>query len=325
MLQRSFGVGVLVLVTLAACSSSSSSDASGGPAADGCADLIAASREAAVRCNLPTASPDAVAARDPHLTTRCKYNLSAPGNGITRSAVAACAKEIRGSCDGTGGACRAVNSALGTLPAGTPCGVGSQCAGGVCTQTAANGCGTCSANDPPVAPAELAEGDVCYDPAKPSGDTFCAAGLACKTVGNPVSVPIRCTKRGADGIACSLTRDCIDGLACIEKQCAPRLANGGACEVGDQCAAGACSKATGTCVPFVFAAAGAVCNNQEKRCARGTCARTPLGTDGTCVDPIADGAPCTGASSPNSPKAHCDAGAKCVNGVCQIFDPATCQ
>jgi hypothetical protein len=337
-------------IAVVACSSSTNNNSSGGS----CAGYVAAVQENRARCDKSTTSPEQNATATARLSTLCANALNAPGNGIQSGAIDACAAALKGTCD-TPEACESLSNAVGTLPDGSPCGTESQCASGECKKAGStSGCGTCAPLIPIggacssntggcvkgaacmtkdaatgatcVATPRLAEGEVCYDPSKPSSvRSSCATGLACKTAGSSATQPAKCSKRAAAGEACGQSGDCSSELRCVTGKCAPLVEDGGACASTSDCKTGACSKATKKCIPYEFGATGAACNGDEKRCARGSCSITATdGNEGTCVDPIPDGAACTeGESSSKGPR--CDTYADCINGTCQLFDPATCK
>ena len=338
-------------VALVACSSTKTS--SGGS----CASYVAALQESAHKCRKTASTAQQEADAAARLNIVCANALNAPGNGITGSALDACSEQLRASCDFGGDACEALSSAVGTLPDGTACGSDGQCQGGDCRHgpsgAASSSCGTCAQRVPIggtcgsgsakcvrgstclskapasgtcVATTKVAEGAVCYDPTKPSSaPATCGAGLVCKFAGGgTTAAPVTCTKRGAAGEACTQGGDCLAELACIKGKCGPPLPDGAACDNTNDCATGACPKAAKKCVPYEYGAGGAACNSEEKRCARGRCSQTTA-TDGKCVDPIADGSPCTAGGDSASGAPRCDEYATCTNGTCQIFDPATCK
>lgn len=334
-------------VALVACSSTKNNSSGGS-----CSNYVSALQESAQRCKKSSDPPDTQAAAAARLTTLCTNALNAPGSGIAASAVDACANALRTSCD-TPDACETLSNSAGTLADGTACGGDAQCQGGDCKKdSGSTGCGKCaqripvggacgtsdancasgstcvakgSASGTCVAKTKLAEGEVCYDPTKPAsgGPATCATGLTCKVESGTAAGPIKCAQRGATGAACTSESDCVTELGCIAGKCGALLPDGAACTSSSNCAAGACATDTKKCVPYQYGAAGAACNNDEKRCARGSCSRTGGSSDGKCVDPIADGAPCTAASDSAGPR--CDTYATCVNGTCQLFDPATCK
>lgn len=336
-------------VALAACSSSKSSSTSAGA----CSSYVAALRDTAKRCKNNSSSPEQEAAAVARQSTLCNNVLNAPGNGVAASSVQSCADALRSTCD-TPEVCEGLSSTVGTLADGTACGEDGQCLGGDCRKDdGSNGCGKCaqrialggvcgtgtgkcvrgssctskggSGGSTCVATVKVAEGEVCYDPTKPSStSSSCATGLTCKIGSGGGTAPIKCVKRGGTGEACTQEGDCLTELGCIAGKCGPLLAAGAACTSSSSCALGACSKTTKLCVPIEYVAAGAACDDDAQRCARGRCERGPDATAGKCIDPIADGAPCT-TTTGSSTGPRCDTYATCIDGTCQLFDPATCK
>lgn len=340
-------------LALVACSDNKSSGSSAT-----CTNYAAALQSATEKCGgkaraLPA---EQIAAEASRLATICTNALNAPGNGISTSAVDACAARIVDTC-ADDGVCDDLANARGSLPDGAPCGTDAQCSGGDCRQASGSDttCGTCgqraaigaacsdsregpkcvreascsttnaATNGTCVArPSDLKEGDVCYDPSKPSTFGNCGTGLRCKVTGT-LGSPIKCTPRAASGEACVNTSDCTSELACVNEKCAPRLADGAECKSPSECASGACPAATRKCAAPVYGAAGAACNSNDLLCLRGDCSSTGSSEAGTCVDPIPDGAACTKSGTSSSKGPYCDRYATCEKGICQIFDPSTCR
>jgi hypothetical protein len=348
LLSFSFVAGVIALV---ACSDNKSGSGASGT----CANYAAALQSASEKCSGKTRGLPAAQLADEasRLATICTYALNAPGNGITAAAVDACAARIKDSCLEDSD-CEDLSNARGSLPDGAACGTDAQCAGGDCKKSEAGdtSCGTCvqlaaigaacgsglpscvkgatcsttgsAAKGTCVARAtNLAEGETCYDPKQPSSFAQCASGLTCKL--GTGSAVIKCTKRGTTGEACTSSSDCTTDLGCIGGTCGARLADGAACKSGSDCSSGACPTATKKCTAPTYGAAGATCNDDDLRCARGDCSRTGDTQTGTCVDPLADGAACTKAGTTSSKGPYCDRYSTCEKGTCQLFDPSTCK
>ena len=194
---RSLSLTVVACACLAvfACSSGSGSASGGG---GGCADYVSALREGAQTCGKYNVAPGREAELSARLEKQCTAGVNAPGSGITPSLLAQCASKLRAAC-GDDDACEDIE-VKGTLADGAPCGSDTQCAGGDC-KTSSSGstntrCGTCVARVPVggacggtsngscvkgatcatkagetgicVERVLLAEGEVCYDPSKPS-------------------------------------------------------------------------------------------------------------------------------------------------------------
>jgi hypothetical protein len=343
-------------VGLLACSSASytsgaPSPTTGGSAAASCGDLVTAENEQSARCRLGGTSSPREGAGYPRALKGCENELSAPGNAITAEQVGTCVAALRVSCDFEISACDPVYYAVGTLPNGSACGTSSQCVSSSCKRPLGSGCGTCAPAIPiggacPFSgggrctkgsictlkgggtdgtclalPVPLAEGETCFDGTS-SLVSRCAAGLVCDSF---APKPVKCVKARIAGEPCKTQTECLTPLRCLvstgtsEGTCTEPFPEGAACTASGACAAGGCSKTTMKCVPFEEVAAGGACNAEEKRCVRGSC------RDGTCVDPIPDGAACVVASSPSSASADCDAAASCIDGICKIRDPAICK
>ncbi len=298
-------VASISCVAVFACSSGSGSASGGGGA---CADYVNALREGAQSCGKYNVAPGRDAELSARLEQECTAALNAPGTGITPSLLAQCAGKVRAAC-GDDDSCDDI-VITGSLADGAPCGADAQCAGGDCktvsTSASASRCGTCASraaigaacggSNPGcvkgatcdtgtcVERVVLAEGDVCYDPAKPSSSpASCGDGLACKIEGAP-STQVKCTTRAAAGAKCTSESDCLSELVCLGGTCAVPGPPGTACTSSSQCANGACSTASKTCVAIQWVAAGGACDNTERRCARGSCAmQTPVDTE-TLVD-----------------------------------------
>ena len=350
--STSFGLSLLVATGIAslACSSGSGSASTSTPSG-ACAEYVAAQREGAQACGKYIVAPGRETELDARLTKECELASSAPGSGITPSALVACANKLRAAC-GDDDACEDI-AIVGTLPDGAACGADSQCASTDCktasSSTAPNRCGVCVArvavggtcgdgancvkgafcetktgsNGTCVVRPVLAEGEVCFDPAKPASvPASCADGLVCNQDGS-VSTVVKCTRRGGAGAACTSESDCLSELACVNGKCGSPGPVGTACTVSAQCANSVCSSETKKCVPVEWVASGGACDGIVRRCTRGSCSQSGSGSaSGTCIDPIPDGAPCN-VSDTSASAARCDRYASCVNGTCQIFDPAT--
>jgi hypothetical protein len=344
-----FGTSFLVAstVVVVACSSGSSSGSSSAGGA--CAEYVAAQREGAQACGKYIVAPGREAELSARLEKECTLVSSAPGSGITPTALVACAAKMRAAC-GDDDACEDILVA-GTLADGAACGADTQCASGDCksSSTTANRCGVCVARvaiggacggadagncvkgascatkggttGTCVARTVLAEGDVCFDPAKPaSAPASCGEGLVCNQDGSNTSTVVKCTKRGGAGSSCISESDCLEALTCLNATCGSPGPIGTSCTTSSQCANAVCSSDTKKCVAVEWVAAGGACDSIVRRCTRGSCSQSGSGP-GTCIDPLPDGAACTVDSSATA--ARCDRYASCVNGTCQIFDPTT--
>lgn len=221
----------------------------------------------------------------------CEYEARAPGSGLTRDAVQACATAIRAeSCSdfrvGLPSACRQ----HGGLPVGASCGFDSQCmAGERCVGWASTtGCGSCQAES------LSAEGGAC------TYSTDCGDGLICFDNGGYRS----CLRPRRLGEACAPGQlPCRDEFTCDGTTCQPIGQVGQACSGGDRPCAPfdpiACDTTT-TCKTLPVAARGQPCGSgltPVVLCGGGSrCSQPQTGGIGICLGPEADGAPCSGSS-----------------------------
>jgi len=205
----------------------------------------------------------------------------------------------------------------GTVGNGMACGDDWQCASGHCAIPDNATCGVC-AN---LAPA----GGSC-----PSNtDDECEFGLVCAD-------SMLCVTPGAAGTSCDANHPCAEPLVCIgatmaaQGTCAMGGASGAACTSDQACSIVQglwCTRGTNrTCASIVGASPGMPCGllglTEFALCkgggAGGGC-NVPSGTVmGTCPQLGMPGDAC-------SPTALCKVGAKCVNGLCAVRDPAACR
>ncbi|MCA9583736.1 MAG: hypothetical protein KC657_00085 [Myxococcales bacterium] len=277
----------------------------------------------------------------------CEKALAAPGQGITAAFLSDCASKLQAAPCGADFDEICAQPA-GSLENGAACGDDTQCKSKECKKASGTACGKCEAQaaigqpcDPRSsncvdgascvtkdgttgtceASPKLKEGEVCFDPSKPSsGLGNCASGLRCAI--GAASAPAKCAPRGAAGADCSSSGDCLTELTCVDKKCAPPPGEGAACATGTRCASGlACDATAKKCAPIVYGKAGDVCDSATKRCERGSCERVGDTATGKCVDPIPDGGPC---GAPNETR-ECDVLASCIDGKCQLPDAAQCK
>lgn len=220
----------------------------------------------------------------------------------------------------------------GEREAGEPCGSSEQCASLSCKSSAGR-CGTCVPRVPEGGDCRsglcetgtsciydkgydgllckrsnpLAEGGKC-NPGE------CMRDLSCPTGGPREGL---CTRRSAFGEACDseLGVFCEPGLRCFAKLCQTPLGEGEPCAGAGQCQSPFLCSGQGRCVRYVERRTGETCGAPEYFCAEGRCndAAVP-----TCSAPLPDGARC-------SPGDTCSSYAECIEGVCTIFDPKTCD
>ncbi|MBX3198221.1 MAG: hypothetical protein KF894_08760 [Labilithrix sp.] len=281
--------------------------------------------------------------------TLCARELAAPGAEPLRDARAKCAERRKSaSCDEELPECELP---AGTLADGAPCAARSQCQSrycklegtcGTCAQPAAAG-GACSSPvDCAFGAGEVASCDIrqgssagtctLWKIAKVGetcgGTTLCDASGHCMAPEENATTG-SCVPNDDVGAICDVTRDCKAGLACVAGKCAPRPKAGEACGQVDDCAGGLVCD--GTCKGVSYVGAGEQCD-AARRCERGRCVqKVTQGADGqlaaagppTCVEPLADGAPCGQEQSTNG--FLCDEFARCLGGRCILADPAQCR
>lgn len=235
----------------------------------------------------------------------CIHALGVPTTGATPSKLNACAATLgTASCasirEGTAGCQYA-----GTQAAGTGCGSNSQCASAYCKYTTSPSCGVCANR--------VSNGGTCGSPADCIDGSTCVSGV--------------CRAKGAAGASCGSTAPCGDGLFCASGQCAPAGTTAGApCDFFDidSCdyLSGLFCNSQDVCSVILLADAGKQCgisNTSVVFCSyNGTCQGTS--TAGTCVAVVADGQPCNATQGRN-----CHDPAICLNGVCTVVDPKTCN
>jgi hypothetical protein len=252
----------------------------------------------------------------------CLDALAARNNGNNPERVEGCVKALATeSCsDYLAGNTPAACVNTGTLPDGTACAFGGQCASTYCTGTTNAMCGQCGQ---PVA----AGGDC-------SAGGTCARGQTCfsaPTGGGQMTMT--CLTEGGAGAACSRTTPCAAGLSCVgainqgpmamNGSCMAAVATaGGACDPIQRTAPGCdrsiglfCNTTSKTCTAITFAADGAACgigpDGNLIDCSNGTCyGSVTTGANqmmGTCKANAADGAACDAVNGPD-----CQAPARCV-------------
>lgn len=349
---RHLGGALAVSLALVALGCPSSGADTSTPAG-ACASYVAALRESATSCGKLSIAPSRQDEYFARYEKICANALGAPGSGLTPSILDQCTAKTRAAC-GDDEACGDLTRDLkGSLPDGAACDLDYQCASGECVtgdsqsgtgcgkcapavaigQPCANGAGcvegatcrsTSSGGTPTCVAVRIANaGETCSDPAKPEEAVRCADGLACVRT-SPTSAGT-CRAPVGEGEACGqegLGNRCKPGLACIAGKCGKLLGAGAACTSSGECGSGlACDAVAKTCAAITWAKAGEACDDALKRCERGFCKRTS-GAPGVCVDPIPDGAACDASKSNEQ---RCDSLARCVNGTCQLQDPARCK
>jgi hypothetical protein len=199
----------------------------------------------------------------------CTASASAPDATNMQQQLAACTKAIQDEqrCDVT-----IVDCVLhGSRPDGAACGIGTQCAGGICQTTAVTAsttseqvCGTCASYvqaggacdathtcDPISTMCIFTDyanaSGVCRTFVKEGGDCIsadsggCGPALTCSDDGN-------CTKRPQRGDDCAQLNECAEPWRCIDGTCADGAGEGDACPTTFECGANlGCNPSTHVC------------------------------------------------------------------------------
>lgn len=265
---------------------------------------------------------------------------------LRRTLLACIEATAEAPCQGTPAACFPLAEVRGTLPNGSGCGAGAQCASGVCDGKTDSACGTCVAG--------LAVGADCA--AAPQG---CAPGLACDDSGTNHHCAVRSLVQA--GAQCDSVKNlCGEGLQCVstgpnERTCLVEAATGSICRTATYAVACAnaaneyCSQTTSQCVPNatvsqscdwsgeVGCRPGLICDRVDETC-RAPVAGVALDAACTVGDTCANGATCarydgevssqvcTARAALDAPcgynLADCAIGLSCTLGVCKA--PLTC-
>jgi len=247
----------------------------------------------------------------------CENSLGAPSTGTTAGTLSNCETALPGwVCDDylyNENIPPACQTALGSLPAGSPCGLAQQCRSGYCALPLHGACGTCEAVPPTGA--------------------SCAA-LVCPPTLTCVAATQTCVAFAQEGASCSVSQPCSDGLTCV----VAAGATTGVCEEGVATANSACSFTgagcnfyqgltcnvqTGQCATATLGVAGQACGivgAQSASCIAGLCVR------GACQAYALPGAACDTASGPT-----CTGDARCIiaadggtAGTCQLNGASAC-
>jgi hypothetical protein len=340
---------IFSVISVGAISVACSSSSSGSGANGSCANFANAEIDQEARCGSTPISPDERANYLSRFDIVCADAIGAPGSGITDAYLDACTAAL-----GKNPACTVAvpecADPAGTLAVGAACGSDDQCASthcaitssssgtdggasttvtecGKCGATVADGA-ACQATDTCVAGDSCTNG-TCAKQTTSSGGTGalgapCQQDSDCATPNHCDFTQGVCAVPGVAGSSCFTAADCATGLICTSgEQCENPIASGGQCTGGD-CAAGlGCDATSKKCTSITFAAQGAPCDRDAVLCDRGTCNIGGSGgaQKGVCPTIIADGQACTAGSTTTS----CDDFAECVNGTCQIQNPADCK
>lgn len=281
-------------------SSSSSSSGSMGSACTGYAKSACAKLQSCAT-TLFNANYADLAACETRLGLSCNQRAKAPGTSFNATKIEACAAEYDALACADFYSPDLCKPTAGSLADGAVCGDHFQCKSTFCDSP--NGmCGTCAPR--------LALGDSCV-----SNPDQCELGLVCdSTCQTPVAL---------NG-GCSSSAQCEAGLRCTTmNMCAKQPSKlGDPCDyinVGCDLAAGLwCDSGSSTCIAIDLAQPGQSCS-----VAAGSytmCAAGALCYNQSCVATVADGTTCDGTGNP-----PCESQAECINGKCQVFDPASCS
>jgi hypothetical protein len=275
---------------------------------------------------------------DPSLKTNfenvCDALGRAPGTNNLAGQIDACANQLSNSACGASVNCKIA----GSLPDGSACGTGVQCAGSLCDNTtqvpnSELTCGKCAsylavgatcgtANTGQCDPAISAcNGGKCVALAQQGQDcttTPCANGLTCDQTAKTCQPPPPLPTKGA---TCQFV--CASPYKCIAQVCADAVQAGGACPTGLECASNlTCNPQTKTCVQPTLAPAGQPCgfvNNQVVSCQSGLECKQGPNSQGTCVAPKLAGDACTVGQG------ECATFLFCINGTCGVPDYSVCK
>ncbi|MFO0741958.1 MAG: hypothetical protein U0270_39035 [Labilithrix sp.] len=344
-MRVALGVGATLVALLASCK-----DEGGG--GDVCSQYYDATISYQKRCS-KVVEPNAEAERSRFLTV-CSNLVNAPGATNIAGALQSCASQISANDCSVGNDCDV--EVVGTLPDGAACLDGSQCASGGCDDEDGR-CGHCVAlaaiGQPCGSKTRCVKDASCVYSASTNGDDpvgtcravvrrkagescessttesiRCEKGLAC-------SPDAKCEAGGAAGAACSSTSECQNNLVCDGGTCGVGQAVGGACTnsggtAGSKtCAHGlVCPDDTKTCSEIAYVAVGQPCDYATRQCLGGYCRfdRVSSGAaSGTCTAYLADGAACDASSTGSIDQPRCDRYADCIDGKCQIPNPAACK
>jgi hypothetical protein len=246
---------------------------------------------------------------------KCVSTLTAPGSSWTAAQQERCTQAL--SQVDCGAAYPAeCQSMPGALPEGSPCAISAQCQNLYCRIEYGQLCGACTPKGGP--------GAACRSLVDCQSGSWCIGKL--------------CSPARKLGEPCDPTHRCVSSLVCLGEAtgsgvCSAARALGEPCDPrGFECAGTPdflyckvpAGSAMGTCQPEPLPGPGEPCgwfgeglSGHLVACAaNGLCSSDS--TQGTCVAPGADGAPCGGTTA-------CLDGARCFQGVCRLVDPAACR
>ena len=245
----------------------------------------------------------------------CMRVMASATTGLTASIAAQCTETLTGAgcadvvAPGGPADCRPRG---GTVEDGGACGDDWQCRSGHCTVPAGSACGVCS----PL----VGAGQTCTTRADCEADLICSGGDA-----------QICTALSETGAQCGEGQPCRLPDVC---RYASATATSGTCGApagpGEPCETGVtpcdlleglfCNPSTLRCQNIELAPVGSACgliDGMAVGCQAGRCV-TDAGLTGTCAPLAENGTPC-------SAEEPCRPGSRCVNGLCTIVDPGSCE
>jgi hypothetical protein len=244
------------------------------------------------------------------LELQCRLEALLPGTGLDATTGAACGQAMMAAaCEDLLGNTIPACQLKGTLAKGAACGSNAQCASGFCRMPETAFCGKC--DTPGAADATCDSDDACEFP------------LVCSKAG-------RCAKGGIEGELCNETQPCKpgplfcgfdntckrpspEGMACNRSAPAPLQP----CEIGFVCR----PSANGLCRGIRLVDAGQTCGISGSNVV--LCSGSGSCVNQVCKPPGKDGESCTAA--PMGDSGGCLPPALCLEGLCKLPDPASCQ
>lgn len=338
------GVGAAAFLLLASCGGDDDGDA--------CSQYFDALYGYETRCSLGEAAK--TNANRARFMTVCANILNAPGASSIGAALSSCAAKVNGASCNDSAECDELEGVTGSLPDGSACLEDYQCASGGC-DAKGNQCGKCVARAAVGQPCTPSIGCVKGSSCVVQNDTGtcreiviakagedcsstdglvieCDKGLGC-AFGSDYTQPGKCQPLQPAGGTCRFVSDCQAGLICVVQDagdagvCGAGTPAGGDCSFDrPNCARGLICGDDGKCTAEVYVETGQTCDRTHS-CLRGRCTNGALdsGAKGICEAPIPDGAPCEEYSSSNPTPKDCDSYAECINGTCQVSNPAVCK
>ncbi|AKU98751.1 hypothetical protein AKJ09_05415 [Labilithrix luteola] len=292
-------------------------------------------------------SAETVAATRTRYVTNCVAELALTGTSRSTANVESCARALEKlPCGTVAEFVPECTTKAGTVADGAACNAGAQCKSGICDYGDPDAKSTCGVCATPLAEGASCSpkssvctpGTVCVgsldavtlttckrvsyaEPKAPCGaNVLCQPGYLCFKSSADDPTPT-CNPRFAPGVYCGDDDDVCDEASFCEKmtnKCASRPKEGEACDVQHPCPKGlGCSKTTGQCAPFTFAAPGESCGGNVG-CVQGVCGQG-TGTQ-TCPPIVEDGSGCL-----EGAHMTCRAPATCTSGKCVMPTTGVCR